>query len=128
MGDCGVCIGGDGDGEYCSFSNVVFPKARKPHKCYECGREIAKGSEYEKYTGVFDGSFFEHKTCMDCRNIRLGLSCNNSIEFGRLWEEIYYIFPEVTTGCLQRIKTPSAKAYFIERWNEWKFKKINHSN
>jgi hypothetical protein len=121
MGDCGVCIG-SGDYESCDFTNVEYPKSRKPHKCYECNREIAKGSEYEKYSGVFDGSFFTHKSCMDCVHIRKGLSCNNGVAFGQLWDEIYQIFPEITTGCLQRIKTPSAKAYFIERWNQWKFR------
>lgn len=128
MGDCGVCIGGGGDdGEYCAFSNAEYPKARKPHKCQECYREIAIGSEYERYSGVYDNAFFTHKTCMDCFHIRRGLQCNNAITFGQLWEEVYYIFPEVTTGCLQRIKTPSAKAYFIERWNEWKFKQSKRS-
>lgn len=124
MGDCDVCIGGDFDGEYAAFSNTEFPKSRKAYKCEECGREIAKGQKYEKYSGVFDGSFFSHKTCMDCHNIRSAMSCNNSVCIGQLWEEIYYIFPEVTHGCLERIKTPSAKAYFVERWNEWKFKKL----
>jgi hypothetical protein len=123
MGDCGVCIGSDDYGESASFSNMEYPKARKVHTCEECYRDIAIGQTYEKYSGVWDGSFSNHKTCMDCVNIRRGMSCNNSVCFGQLWEEIYYIFPEVTTGCLERIKTPSAKAYFIERWNQWKFKK-----
>lgn len=123
MSDCGICIGSDyNDGESCAFANARYHKARKIHHCQECGRDIAKGAEYERYSGVFDNAFFTHKTCMDCVEIRSGLTCGNGITFGHLWEEIYYIFPEVTIGCLERIKTPSAKAYFVERWNKWKFK------
>lgn len=118
--DCGVCIGG-GDYELWDFCDSTMRKARKPHKCCECSREIPKGAQYEYIAGKCGGDFQDYKTCLDCMNIRNGLSCD-SVALTGLWDDIYEIFPEVTTGCLQRIKTPSAKAYFIERWNQWKFR------
>lgn len=118
--DCGVCIGGDSDG-YWEFSDFKIVKARKPHKCIECDREIPVGMRYEKFSGKWEGDFTSHETCLDCANIRNGLSCNNSVGIGELWNEIREVFSEITTGCLQKIKTPSAKAYLLERWNEWKF-------
>jgi hypothetical protein len=119
MGDCNICIGGgdyDGAWDFCSVSVV---KARKPHKCCECGRGISIGTQYEKIAGKFDGDFSEAKSCLDCMNICNGLACG-SVGLGNLWDEIYQIFGEVTTGCLAKIKTPSAKDYFLERWQVWK--------
>ena len=55
----------------------------------------------------------------DC-NVCIG-GCDGTRSFGNLWEEIReYVFPEMTTGCLAKIEEPSAKAYLIERWQEWK--------
>lgn len=124
MVECGICIGSDVNGEYerGDFSNVEFPKARKVHHCEECRRDIKIGQVYEKYSGRWCGDFDSYKTCMDCVNIRNGLTCGNSILFGTLWEEIYYIFPHFTTACLQKVKTVTAKEYILERWREWKFK------
>jgi len=31
-----------------------------------------------------------------------------------------YVFPELTTGCLEKLTTAAAKQYLMERWREWK--------
>lgn len=124
MGDCQVCIGRD-DWESPEFYNYEYPKARKEHNCVECGRTIAKGQEYERYTSKFDGHLSTEKTCMDCMNIRNAFTCDGSASppFGDLWYEIQGNFPHLTsTACLTKIKTPSAKEYFLDRWRKWKFK------
>lgn len=41
-------------------------KARKPHACTHCKREISKGDKYEYASGVEDGEFFENKVCFRC--------------------------------------------------------------
>lgn len=47
------------DGEY--------RKARKPHKCNECGRAIAAGENYHYETFIdTGGKFAQHKTCAHC--------------------------------------------------------------
>ncbi len=44
--------------------------ARKEHKCGECRATIRKGQEYEYVSGLWDGDFGVHKTCMKCVTIR----------------------------------------------------------
>lgn len=118
MSDCGVCIGG-GDYDMPAFCSESYLKARKPHKCCECYREIPKGAEYERVTGKWD-RVSTYKTCMDCVNIRRGLSCGSWC-YTMLWEDIREIFSSVNISCLDKIKTPSAKAYFLDQWHKWKF-------
>ena len=42
-----TCTIDEWDGEPSEFHHVVVMKARKSHKCYECGGEIKKGDKYE---------------------------------------------------------------------------------
>jgi hypothetical protein len=68
--------GGDMTECYCDYDAPVFytakcVKARKPHKCGECGRGIAAGEIYEKAIGKMDdGYIYTPKTCSHCRDIR----------------------------------------------------------
>lgn len=41
--------------------------ARKPHRCGECGRDIAKGERYHSGGGLMEGSWCTFKTCEHCR-------------------------------------------------------------
>ena len=120
MSECGICIGGSGDYESWEFCSYEKPKARKQHKCYECYRNISKGDVHEKISGKINGDFESYRICLDCVNIRDGLSCGEPIGIGELWENVYYIFNEFNTNCLAKIKTVSAKEYILERWRKWK--------
>jgi len=51
------------------------PKARKDHKCYECGAEIKKGERYHVHTGLCDGHWFRVKNCNQCEQIREDYGC-----------------------------------------------------
>jgi hypothetical protein len=127
---CNVCIAGyDGDAPRVYNPQVV--KARKAHRCYECKRVIATGATYECITGLWDDWAPSHdapsrvwstyRFCADCSAIAYGLSCDGTRSFGNLWEDIEEnLFPEMTIGCLANIGEPSAKAYLIQRWQEWK--------
>jgi hypothetical protein len=49
------------------------------------------------------------------------MRCGNGFYYECLWEEMRdYVFPEMTTGCLNRLKTSVAKQFLIERWKKWK--------
>jgi hypothetical protein len=123
-GDCGVCIGGDYGEGTAEFHDAREVKARKPHKCCECRREISVGAVYMKACGKFDGEFYSFATCMVCAELRACLSCEGVCAYECLWEEIVdYVFPQMTTGCLEKLKTAAAKQYLVERWNQWKFRK-----
>jgi len=83
--NCINTISGDGEGPSLYF--LEKRKARKEHKCIECGRNIEPGEMYIWEKGLWEGSFSEFKTCSDC------LSVKNSfifagIEYGTIWQEL----------------------------------------
>lgn len=121
MSDCGACIGGgDFDGYIQMFEQDVV-KVRKDHQCTECRRIIPRGSICQRTSGKWEGKWLAEHTCMDCVNIGEGLSCGEPRSLGTLWEDVCEaVFPVMTTGCLQKIETASAKAYLLERWRAWK--------
>jgi hypothetical protein len=120
MSDCGVCIG-TSDYDAPEWSNTDIVKAcRKPFLCCECKREVPKGKPYEKSVMKYEGDFYTYRTCMDCVNIRDGLRCGQGFLCESLWDDITEVFDQITTGCLAKIETASAKAYFVERWRKWK--------
>lgn len=57
--------------EECSeFTSVKYFRARKPHKCCECGETIYPGQEYEHAASKYQGEFATFKTCTPCYSIR----------------------------------------------------------
>lgn len=52
------------------FIKSELRKARTPHKCHICGKEIAPGERYCHEAGRYEGSFFYHVTCLTCIKIR----------------------------------------------------------
>lgn len=44
--------------------------ARKPHKCYECARQIAAGERYERVFAIWDDDAKSVATCRHCVAIR----------------------------------------------------------
>lgn len=53
------------------FSKVCNPTAKKKHKCDLCGECIDIGEKYYRYTGIYDGRFFDnkyHPECITCIN------------------------------------------------------------
>ena len=123
MSGCNVGLGGYGD-EPAEFYEAEIRKARKEHLCSECRESILPGEQYEHVAGKWDGDFGTYNTCLRCVAIRSGLSCDGTWAFGSLWEEIHdYVFPAMTTGCLERIEGAAAKQLLIDRWNKWKFER-----
>lgn len=119
-GDCGVCIGTD-NSDLTEFWSSETVTARKAHKCCECRLPILPGQNYERSAGISDGEMWSHKTCLLCQEIRDAMRCSNGFYYECLWEEMRdYVFPEMTTGCLDRLKTVAAKQFLIERWKKWK--------
>jgi hypothetical protein len=46
------------------------PKARKWHKCVECGGFIDPGERYHKHFGIWDHEPTTYKVCNECEAIR----------------------------------------------------------
>lgn len=71
--------------------NEKTVKARKEHKCCECGETIQRGESYEYVSGLWDGSWDHYRTCEMCVRIRDDLCCGGFI-FGELRETIWEAF------------------------------------
>ncbi|HET7110198.1 MAG TPA: hypothetical protein VFI41_04960 [Gemmatimonadales bacterium] len=63
----------------------TISKSRKAHHCGECRRVIERGESYEDFWGVYDGSWYNAKTCSHCVAARewLQKECR-----GWLWEMV----------------------------------------
>ena len=48
------------------FLDVTHPKARKPHRCYECRAPIAIGEVYERVSGKWEGGVESFTFCLTC--------------------------------------------------------------
>ena len=64
MGSC--CI----DYDPPEFFTSTMRKARKQHKCCECGGIIEYGEQYQYISGMWDGCFYTFKTCEKCEDLR----------------------------------------------------------
>lgn len=123
MADCGVCIGTgydccDGSPEICE---TRWPRARKEHRCGECGATVRKGEEYQRISGKYDGEFFDEKTCIDCAEVRDAFTCEAPPIFGQLWADMKeFVFPALTTSCFDKMQTPRGKQFLREEWMKWK--------
>ena len=82
------CICSDPHGDMPSVWTEEDRKARKEHKCCECGEIIKVGEKYEYFSGCYDGKWWVYKTCEVCSNIRDDLCCDGYI-LGELWTAIW---------------------------------------
>jgi len=68
--------------------SASYPRAKKQHRCCECGGSIRPGEEYERAWGVWVGEMSTYKTCMTCVRIRRDYGCSASYGWLRwvVWE------------------------------------------
>ncbi len=64
---CSVDVDDDARYEPCLKTR---PKARKPHRCCECGELINIGETYEQAKGLLAGQWDTFRTCIPCVNMR----------------------------------------------------------
>ena len=116
-----------GDYDPCVTLKEGSPKARKDHKCNECGCLIPSGDQYLTYVGVFEGKFFIHKTCMDCKSIR-DVFFSDGFIFEMLWENLHEYIDEsngeIPENCIAEL-TPKARnkvCELIEKtWEDYEY-------
>ena len=80
----------DYDSEGCDVGSIRYRKARKPHRCCECGDIIEPGQVYEYATACFDYSWSDWKTCRICVAVRNDHGCFG----GDLWERLIEVYGE----------------------------------
>ena len=71
-----ACVYVENDGEVCEFERHNIVRAKKAHKCSECGTKINVDEKYEYSAGKWDGEIFVNKTCPTCLDIRKFLFCD----------------------------------------------------
>lgn len=52
-----------------AFYHMEIRRARKPHKCWECGGPILAGEHYEHVRGKWDNMVDTFNTCVRCRDL-----------------------------------------------------------
>jgi hypothetical protein len=85
------------DADPCTWFGTDSHRARKPHKCAECGRAIAAGEVYFRSTYISDGKFEAVKACEHCHAARDWLTkhCGGWLTYGlrdeldEHWDEGY---------------------------------------
>lgn len=55
---------------------ATTPKARKEHRCDECGCKISIGQKYENVFGLWEGYASTFKTCEGCYDLRVWVTNN----------------------------------------------------
>lgn len=99
-------------------------KARKEHKCCECGDAIKRGDKYEETTGIWDGKPNRYRTCLDCLSVRNAFFCDGWF-YTFVWENLYEHLRDCAhttpTEALAKL-TPDARAsvceFIEELWDE----------
>lgn len=75
-------------------------KARKPHRCDGCQREILAGDLYVSGHGIFDGEAFSLKVCGACEHTRERIH-EQELEEGCRWDESWIDINEITDYCIE---------------------------
>lgn len=117
---CDVSLG-DWDGDTPSFYQEDERKARKAHRCEECGEDIQAGTRYVHVVGKFDGRIDAWKFCAACWEI-MGEFSEGGRTFGITWDTFA---DEWNSGahiqaCINRVSTVAAKALLLRKWMKWK--------
>lgn len=117
--NCDVCIDADVDG-YCEFFRSETRKARKQHKCAECGDVIPVGALYDSIGGKYEGEFWSQKICKLCHEVARAWYCGGII-YGNIWEDIEYTFDALTSRseCFRKLSLP-AQNHLLKFWWKWK--------
>ena len=77
------------------FGTTSLVRARKPHRCRDCGVEIPPGARYYRHRGLYDGAFYSDATCVDCQHLGADLFEAGIFSEGAYGEECFPYLPEV---------------------------------
>lgn len=115
-----VCLS-DGDGA--DFWTARYVRAKKSHRCKECGKPISIGERYERSAARSEGSFYSHSTCATCAEVRNAFFCG-SFTYGDVWNCIREnMFPAWRKSgawdCLAKLNTEQALTKCNAEFKKW---------
>jgi hypothetical protein len=118
--ECSCSINSSYDYDSYEVFESKIMTSRKDHKCGECGKIILKGDLYERCRGLYDGHWYNHKTCKDCLSFRTSFFDNWSFE--SLWEDFQETMDDcgwqVPEKCLSKV-TPATRTRICEMIEEY---------
>lgn len=101
--------------------NRTTRKARKDHKCVECGDTIHKQQSYDYTSMLYDGQWTTWRTCLLCAEIGDHFACGNGRIVGELWSDLKdNFFPSMKAGgpCMEGL-SPDAKSRLFDLRTAW---------
>lgn len=101
------------DADSVKILNIESPKARKEHRCYECGRLIGIGELYHKDTFVFEGEINTIKACKHCK---YAVNLINEKCHG-------FVYGEIREELGEHFNTPwgyQAARFYVAMGRQWK--------
>lgn len=106
----------------CDYDHPEFyvrslPRARKCHKCCECGMTIETGETYERVTGLWEGTPATMKTCVDCYSLREALQAMPCF----CWEH-ENLFGNIKDQFDYSDFTPGARFYYLRLMANHRFR------
>jgi hypothetical protein len=118
MSECG-CVYSGFDGDLGAFVCTDMVRARKAHRCCECGDVIAIGATYERTSGKWEGDVSTFKTCAACVEIRGVLFCEGW-SYGATWEDIRESWStgNRVAACINACETVAAKEKLAAKWRD----------
>ncbi len=54
------------DGDTCDVWEERQVRARKRHRCHECGGHIEAGTNYRRIDSLYEGTWAHHRVCEPC--------------------------------------------------------------
>lgn len=75
------------DYEPAEFTAEKWVKARKPHRCYECGSTIDPSEKYLRIASKYDDEIQTFRWCETCEKaFRELIPVGACVRYGELWE------------------------------------------
>ena len=86
-GSCPCSIDYDGPDVY----SRTIRKARKEHRCCECGDWIRVGERYEYITALYPdcSGWDEFKTCLPCANLAMSMGCRQHMGLVEMFYDMF---------------------------------------
>lgn len=89
-----MCMIENADGSVEVIQKERKRKARKPHQCRECWRDIEAGEQYEHMVYKWDGNLTAYKICLHCR-----------VAMSWLEKECHgYVYGQIETDILEHVE------------------------
>lgn len=108
------------DADQVEFHVSKTVRAKKEHRCDECGERIEKGEQYRRTVYKFEGEFSMDRCCTGC--VEAAAEFHYFIMDGSLWSMFHEEWAQGARlqSCLNRLTSVKAKERMRAQWMKWK--------